>query len=116
MRASASWNMGCSRITELPSRERDENVIERRVVRRERCELQAPVLEQSQQRRQSPVQLGHGERQNAGAPSRNRRSGLLTSAKATANRCLCPPDNVMTRVRRFASSSTSASSSLTVCE
>src|SRR5437016_9445617 len=67
MRASANWNNGCSRITELPSRERDEDVVERRVMRRERRELQIAPLKQRQQRRKRPMQLGHGQRKYAGA-------------------------------------------------
>src|SRR5712691_3014885 len=69
MRASANSNNGWSRITELPSRERDEDVIERRVVRGERCKLQTAPLEQRQQRRERPMQLGHGQRENARARS-----------------------------------------------
>src|SRR3989442_1754158 len=65
MRESASWYIGCSRITELPSGERDEDVVERGVMRGERRELQAPLLQQGEQRGQRAMQLRHGQRESA---------------------------------------------------
>src|ERR1041385_1958512 len=66
MRDSASWYIGCSRITELPSGERDENVVERRVVRGQRCQLEPSLLQRAEQRRQRAVELGGSQRQPAG--------------------------------------------------
>src|SRR5690349_5824847 len=63
MRDSASWYIGCSRITELPSRERDEDVVERRVMRGERGQLEPSLLQRAEQRRQRAVELGGGQRE-----------------------------------------------------
>src|SRR6266516_654974 len=49
MRDSASWYIGCSRITELPSGERDEDVVERGVMRGEQRQLHAALLERREQ-------------------------------------------------------------------
>src|SRR5882762_10385189 len=57
MRESASWYIGCSRITELPSRQRDEYVVERGVMGREQRQLHAALFEQREQRRERAVQL-----------------------------------------------------------
>src|SRR6266545_7206715 len=67
MRASASWNIGCSRITELPSGERDEDVVERRVMRRQQRQLELPLLQQGEERGQCAMQLGDSQRESAGA-------------------------------------------------
>src|SRR6267143_4479192 len=64
MRESASWYIGCSRITELPSRERDEDVVERGVMRGERRQLEPPLLQQGEQRGERAMQLRHGQRQS----------------------------------------------------
>src|SRR5881394_2088605 len=63
MRASASWNIGCSRITELPSRERDEDIVQGRVMGGERSQLETAALQLRQQGWQRAVQLGHSQRQ-----------------------------------------------------
>src|SRR5258705_3539058 len=57
MRETASWYIGCSRITELPSGERDEHVVERGVVRGEQRQLYAALFEQREQRGERAVQL-----------------------------------------------------------
>src|SRR5258705_1572796 len=57
MRESASWYIGCSRITELPPGERDEHVVERGVMCREQRQLHAALFEQREQRRKRAVQL-----------------------------------------------------------
>src|SRR5712691_9949650 len=62
MRDSASWYIGCSRITELPSGQRDEDVVERGVMRGEQRQLHAALSEQREQRGESAVQLYDGER------------------------------------------------------
>src|SRR5882762_1738000 len=62
MRESASWYIGCSRITELPSGERDEHVVERGVVRGEQRQLHAALFEQREQRGEGAVQLYDRER------------------------------------------------------
>src|SRR2546426_5957820 len=64
MRDSASWYIGCSRITELPSGERDEDVVERGVMRRQRRELEPPLLQQREQCGQRAVQLDHRQRES----------------------------------------------------
>src|SRR2546422_6781660 len=63
MRESASWYIGCSRITELPSGERNEDVVERGVMRGERGQLEPPLLQQGEQCGQRAMQLGHGQRE-----------------------------------------------------
>src|SRR6266571_3635409 len=62
MRASVSWYSGCSFIAQLPPRERDEDIIERRVVRGEERQLGALAFEESQERRNRAVHVRHGER------------------------------------------------------
>src|SRR5439155_4762353 len=66
MRDSASWYIGCSRITELPSRECDEDVVERGVMRGEQRQLHAAVFEQGEQRGEGAVQLYDRERDSVG--------------------------------------------------
>src|SRR5260370_28986306 len=65
MRETASWYIGCSRITELPSGERDEHVVERGVMRGEQRQLHAALFEQREQRGEGAVQLYDGERDSA---------------------------------------------------
>src|SRR5205809_3530415 len=66
MRESASWYIGCSRITELPSGERDEHVVERGVMRGEQRQLHAARFEQREQRGEGAVQLYDRERDSVG--------------------------------------------------
>src|SRR5436190_108463 len=70
MRESASWYSGCSRITELPSGERDEDVVERGVMRGERGQLDLPLLQQREQRRQRAMELLHRQRDRAARAAR----------------------------------------------
>src|SRR6266571_4047846 len=70
MRDSASWYIGCSRITELPSGERDEDVVEGGMVRRERRELEPALLHQREERGQRAMQLRHGQRESDAAGAR----------------------------------------------
>src|SRR6266853_2826566 len=78
MRASASWYIGCSRITELPSRERDEDVVERGVMRGEQGQLHAALFEQRELRGEGAVQLYDRERDSVGPrPHRGHTAHLL---------------------------------------
>src|SRR5437899_12382944 len=63
MRASASWNIGCSRITELPSGERDEDIVQGRMMGGERSQLESASLQLRQRGWTRAVQLGPGQRQ-----------------------------------------------------
>src|SRR6266446_2432446 len=61
IRESASWYIACSRITELPSGERDEDVVEGGVMGGEQRQLHAALLEQREQRGEGAVQLYNSE-------------------------------------------------------
>src|SRR6266487_3769408 len=67
MRASVSWYRGCSFIAQLAPRERDEDIIERRVVCGEERQLGALTFDESQERRNRAVHLRHGECDPTGA-------------------------------------------------
>src|SRR5436190_23864696 len=85
MRESASWYIGCSRITELPSGQRDENVVERGVMRRERRQLELPLLQQGEQRRQRAVELFHGQRDSTAGGRRPHRGDPAQAAHGVAH-------------------------------
>src|SRR5207249_6155858 len=82
MRESANWYIGCSRVTELPSGERDEDVVERGVMRRERRQLEPPLLQQGEQCGQRAMQLRHRERE----PARGRTHGRYATQIAQSGR------------------------------
>src|SRR2546427_7087941 len=78
MRESASWYIGCSRITELPSGERDEDVVERGVMRGEQRQLHTALAKQREQRGEGAVQLYDRERDSVGTRPHRRHTPHLS--------------------------------------
>src|SRR5882762_3353701 len=66
MRASVSWYSGCSFIAQLPARERNEHVVERRLVGGEQRQLSPLALDQAKERRNRAMDLRHRERDPIG--------------------------------------------------